>query len=572
MAYQAVNNEERDIELVEPKDNTPLRGNDFSPFRVRSYGDHYITNPQSPIKRPLRSLNATDTDNQDGAEYTRLVDRNGAMFQSNGKLYVKKKIQQKYWWTLYRLDWFHSIVNAPTSRIIVFLLLTYVSIVFCFAVVYYLIHPRCGLNFTSFVGAFDFSLETMATIGYSTKDIFFHNCISVCIVLTMQVCIRIIVDAGTIGIIYCRLARPHSRALTLIFSEKAIIRRIRGKLYLMFQLCELRKHQLVNAHVRLYLLKKEIDPECDLPNHVYLQTCSMRLNHPNDELGGMLLLMLPQLVVHELDAASPLMPPAVWHSITGEIKKWNPPVYREYYRKDAKEYDPEVISALDFPNVSRRGSDIGITTSAVQQSLPVALTSSELSDYKERDTAATAAGVQLKKPVKVNTNQNILKAPQSLLAPDNLPDINVPACRSNNTGNGVEHDKNDLTSPGLVKYSEQHMNNEENINGHINHHQDIAEEHEPEWQRLEREMIQRYIRERQIEVIAIVEGSDSATGGNVQARHSYVTSEIAWNKAFKYCLFADPEDGVVTVDFDRFHQLRDVAKDAAYAGPIPSCI
>lgn len=568
--YQAINSGERDIELVVPRDNTPLRGNDFSPFRVRSYGDHFITNPQSPIKRPQRASGAIDGDD---TQYTRMVDRDGAMFQSNGKLYVKKKIQQKDWWTLYRIDWFHSIINAPTSRIIVCLLFTYVSVVFAFAAVYYLIHPRCGLNFTSFVGAFDFSLETMATIGYSTKDIFFHDCISVCIVLTLQVCTRIIVDAVTIGIIYCRLARPHSRASTLIFSEKAIIRRIRGKLYFMFQLCELRKHQLVNAHVRLYLLKKEIDPDCDLPNHAYLQTCSMRLNHPNDELGGMLLLMLPQLVVHELDATSPLMPPAVWHSTTGEIIKWNPPVYREYYRQDAKEYDPEVISALDFPNVSRRGSDIGISTTAMQQSLSTI--PSELCEDKAGDRHAPLSSTSVlaaKTPVKAKNHiQNNLKTPMSLLhvPPANLPDLTVPGRKDDFSSGGVEREK-EFTSPGLMKFSEQHNNDH-------HHHEDgngciLDDDLELEWQRLEREMIQRYIRERQIEVIAIVEGSDSATGGNVQARHSYVYSEVTWNKAFNYCLFADPEDGVVTVDFDRFHQLRDVAKDAAYAGPIPSCI
>jgi hypothetical protein len=43
----------------------------------------------------------------------------------------------------------------------------------------------------------------------------------------------------------------------------------------------------------------------------------MRLNHPNDELGGMLLLMLPQVVVHEIDASSPLMPPPYWSTIDG---------------------------------------------------------------------------------------------------------------------------------------------------------------------------------------------------------------------------------------------------------------
>ena len=43
----------------------------------------------------------------------------------------------------------------------------------------------------------------------------------------------------------------------------------------------------------------------------------MRLSHPNDELGGMLLLCLPQLVVHELDDSSPLVPPLSWRLPTG---------------------------------------------------------------------------------------------------------------------------------------------------------------------------------------------------------------------------------------------------------------
>lgn len=36
----------------------------------------------------------------------------------------------------------------------------------------------------------------------------------------------------------------------------------------------------------------------------------MRLQHPDDELGGMLLLALPQLVVHRIDPWSPLYPTA----------------------------------------------------------------------------------------------------------------------------------------------------------------------------------------------------------------------------------------------------------------------
>jgi hypothetical protein len=46
----------------------------------------------------------------------------------------------------------------------------------------------------------------------------------------------------------------------------------------------------------------------------------MRLNRPNDELGTMLLLMFPEIVVPEIDISSPLMsPPLRISRRTGEI-------------------------------------------------------------------------------------------------------------------------------------------------------------------------------------------------------------------------------------------------------------
>ncbi len=75
-----------------------------------------------------------------------------------------------------------------------------------------------------------------------------------------------------------------------------------------------------------------------------------------------------------------------------------------------------------------------------------------------------------------------------------------------------------------------------------------------------------------MEIIAIVEGVDATTGGNVQARHSYVCDEIQWNKTFEPCVFLDPDDGCPTVDFCLFHDLKDTDSDAAYAGEISSIL
>ncbi len=270
-----------------------------------------------------------------------------------------------------------------------------------------------------------------------------------------------------------------------------MIRRIRGKLYFMFQLCELRKQQLVESHVRLYVVKNEVDPclsvvrstrgsesmedveaglaagasrnlfqamsessqllgpAADPPRDVeitsvagakalevrqqqhvhFIQTCSLRLNHPNDELGGMLLLMLPQVVVHEIDDQSPLMPPSQW------------------------------FANLDDQEVNWRSA-----------------------------THRTASP-------------------------------------------GAEEG-------GAARYEE------------------------------EKAMVSHFLQDRQVEIIAVVEGTDATTGGNVQARHSFLVDEIEWDMGFEPCLYKDHDDQCTTVDFSLFHELVPVSINAAHAGPI----
>jgi hypothetical protein len=51
--------------------------------------------------------------------HTRLIDRGGEFFQSAGKVALRKKIARRDWRALYSMDWFHSLVDAPTIRIVI---------------------------------------------------------------------------------------------------------------------------------------------------------------------------------------------------------------------------------------------------------------------------------------------------------------------------------------------------------------------------------------------------------------------------------------------------------------------
>jgi hypothetical protein len=309
-------------------------------------GDEYhVQNAyHESMRQTLRSWWAGDKEDNSNngpiAKTSRFVDRDGEFGQSLGRMNVRKRIRKGDWRALYAADLFHSLVDANTSKCLFVLLASYMLLVLGFSFLYYYVSVEwdCNLGTSNYIESFFFSLETMATIGYGTQDIYFDDCTVVAVLLSFQFCVKCIADAVTIGVIYCRLSRPTKRASTVIFSDQAVIRRIHGKLYFMFQLCELRKHQLAEAHVRLYSIRRDREERSGEVKH--FRTISMRLNHPDDELGGMLLLCLPQMIVHQINPFSPLMAPARWRSEKG-THTWDPPgVGKEIERHEDYDLDP----------------------------------------------------------------------------------------------------------------------------------------------------------------------------------------------------------------------------------------
>ena len=75
--------------------------------------------------------------------------------------------------------------------------------------------------------------------------------------------------------------------------------------------------------------------------------------------------------------------------------------------------------------------------------------------------------------------------------------------------------------------------------------------------------ILKYLDDEGVEVIALVEGTDSSTGGPVQARHSYLVSEMVWDQEYKCCV-KQGEDGYAVIDFDKFH-LTEPIRESNYA-------
>ncbi|XP_061084620.1 inward rectifier potassium channel 4 [Conger conger] len=158
----------------------------------------------------------------------------------------------------------------------------------------------CILHVHSFVGAFLFSIETQTTIGYGWRCVT-EECPAAVVTVVVQSIVGCIIDSFMIGTIMAKMVRPKKRAQTLLFSHNAVIALRDGKLCLMWRLGNLRKSHIVEAHVRAQLIRPYVTAEGE-----YIPLEQTDINVGYDEGLDRLFLVSPLVIVHEIDAQSPL--------------------------------------------------------------------------------------------------------------------------------------------------------------------------------------------------------------------------------------------------------------------------
>jgi potassium inwardly-rectifying channel subfamily J len=162
-----------------------------------------------------------------------------------------------------------------------------------------------------------FSLSTMTTIGYGVSDYYFGGCWTPLLLVLWQVCSAITFDAVAVGLIFHRISRGTKRGRTILFSNKAVVQRVKGIPYLMFRIAELRSYHLIEATVRSYCVRHErlpiADEESSIGDSPQIETThficrQIKLLHPDENYGSHLWMGLPQVIVHRMDNMSPLVP------------------------------------------------------------------------------------------------------------------------------------------------------------------------------------------------------------------------------------------------------------------------
>lgn len=161
-----------------------------------------------------------------------------------------------------------------------------------FATVYQLgTQPIANQYPKGFAGAFFFSVETLATVGYGDMhpQTFYAHIVATVEIFTGMACIAVVT-----GLIFARFSRPRAK---IIFSAYPVVRVIDGQQTLMVRAANTRQNVIAEASAELHLLRLEISPEGYRLRRIH-DLKLVRDRHP--------IFMLSWSLMHVIDESSPL--------------------------------------------------------------------------------------------------------------------------------------------------------------------------------------------------------------------------------------------------------------------------
>ena len=195
-------------------------------------------------------------------------------------------------WHSYWRDPYHLLLTLPWSAFLALLGLLYLVSNALFAL-FYLVDKNSIANAHpgSFLDAFFFSVQTMATIGYGTlyPGSTYGN-----VVVTIEALGGLLGVAMLTGLSFARFSRPTARVL---FSRVAVIAPHDGVPTLVLRTANQRRNQVLEAQVRVRLIRDEVTLEGDFMRRIY-DLKLLRSQTPVFALSWSLM--------HPIDEASPL--------------------------------------------------------------------------------------------------------------------------------------------------------------------------------------------------------------------------------------------------------------------------
>jgi len=189
-------------------------------------------------------------------------------------------------------DLFHYFMTVRWPQLFATIAGFFLSFDLLFGFIYDLV-PGCiaNLNPPGFAGAFFFSVETFATVGYGDmhpQTLYGH------VVAMIEIFIGLMSLALITGIMFARFSRPRAR---FMFSKNAVIRPIDGRLTLIVRAANQRQNVVQDATAQLRMMRNEVTIEGFEIRRV-IDLYLIRSQHPVFALGW--------TIMHVIDDMSPL--------------------------------------------------------------------------------------------------------------------------------------------------------------------------------------------------------------------------------------------------------------------------
>ncbi|WP_179401072.1 ion channel [Burkholderia guangdongensis] len=151
--------------------------------------------------------------------------------------------------------------------------------------------PIANQSPSGFAGAFFFSVETLATVGYGDmhpQTVYAHA------IATLEIFIGMSGVALSTGLVFARFSRPRAK---ILFARSAIVRPLNGRMTLMVRVANARQNVIAEARAKLRLMRIEGTHEGYTLRKIH-DLALVRSEHPIFLLGWNLM--------HVIDESSPL--------------------------------------------------------------------------------------------------------------------------------------------------------------------------------------------------------------------------------------------------------------------------
>jgi inward rectifier potassium channel len=189
-------------------------------------------------------------------------------------------------------DIYHYLLTMPWSAFLMFAAGVYLGANVLFALLYWPdTQGLTGARPHSLVDAFNFSVETLGTIGYGAmapRDAYVNALVFV------EAFTSIFLTAVLTGLIFSRVSRPTAR---VIFSRVALITQVDNRRSLVFRAGNQRANQILEAEATLTLARRAVTAE-GVPMRVFEEMSLRRARSP--------LFAITWTIIHTIDEASPL--------------------------------------------------------------------------------------------------------------------------------------------------------------------------------------------------------------------------------------------------------------------------